>query len=404
MPRRNWWQRPQLRTDEDEGLERKVGWLELFFDLYFVVVIAQLSHHLAENVSWSGVGEFIFLFLPVWWIWVGSTYYIERFETEGIEHRLMVFAQMIPIAGLAVFAKHGLGDTSIGYGLSFAIARSFQIYLWWRAGYHDAQFRPTAKRFVTGFSIGVGFFYLSCLVPPPLRFLFWGLGLTIDMLTPTTTLKLQEKLPTFSSSKLPERYGLFIIIVLGESVVGVVSGLADQEQLSPLMGLAGILGILLAFGIWWIYFDFVGRRGPKPGMKWRFSWGYGHLPLALAITATGAGILNIIAAPDLVVSKPVALLISFAIALALTMMGLLELCLDRSPDEPTHPQISPSLKFAGAGVAAGLGLWSHDIHVIALELLLFGLLAVQMGYGVYVWFTQELEPEDAEPLKVLNHQ
>jgi low temperature requirement protein LtrA len=66
MAKRQWWQKPQLRTDEDQNIHRKVSWLELFFDLIFVVVVAELSHYLAKQVSLEGVGSFILLFLPVW--------------------------------------------------------------------------------------------------------------------------------------------------------------------------------------------------------------------------------------------------------------------------------------------------------------------------------------------------
>ncbi|NJM99082.1 MAG: low temperature requirement protein A [Phormidesmis sp. RL_2_1] len=260
MARRTWWQKPSLRTDEDEGLERKADWLELFFDLYFVVVIAELAHYLAEHVSWSGVGGFIFLFLPVWWVWIGATYYIERFETNGIEHRLIVFAQMIPIAGLAVFAHDALGETSVGYALSYAVCRTFHTYLWWRGGYHDRQFRPVAKRFVLGFSISVGLFYGSVLVPPPMRFWLWGAGLATDLLTPFLTLKQQAQLPRMSTSKLPERYGLFMIIVLGESVVGVVSGLAAQASFSLPSGDRGCPGSCDRL---WSVVDLFRLRGPQ---------------------------------------------------------------------------------------------------------------------------------------------
>ena len=391
MAKREWWQRPRLRTDEESELERKVSWLELFFDLYFVVVIAQLANHLATHPSWAGIGQFVFLFLPVWWVWIGTTYYIERFETEGIEHRLMIFAQMIPLAGLGVFAREGLGETSMGYGLSYAVCRIFQTYLWWRGGYYDRQFRPTAKRFVTGFSISIALFLLSALVPPPGRFVLWGLGLVIDIVTPLFTMQQQAQLPRFSTSKLPERYGLFTIIVLGESVVGVVSGLAEKIPLTVLAAMAGILGIALAFGIWWIYFDFIGRRPPKPGTGWVFIWGYSHMPLVISIAATGAGILNVIADEDGSLSYAVGLLIAGSIATSLSVMGILELCLRRDPQEPTHPRLSPGLKFAGAGVASLFGLLSNGMNVIVLELLLLGVLLVQMGYGLSVWFGQEVD-------------
>jgi low temperature requirement protein LtrA len=391
MAKRTWWQRPSLRNDEEEGLDRKVGWLELFFDLYFVVTIAELAHNLAENVSWTGLGEFIFLFLPVWWIWIGATYYIERFETEGIEQRLIVFAQMIPIAGLAVFAHYGMGKTSVGYALSYAVCRTFHTFLWWRSGRHDRQFRPVAKRFVLGFSISVGLFYLSVFMPIPVRFWLWGAGLLIDFVTPLLTLKQQAALPKLSTSKLPERYGLFIIIVLGESVIGVVSGLADQEAFSVLVAIAAILGIALTFGLWWIYFDFVGRRPPKPNAVSALSWSYLHLFLAIAITATGAGILNVIADEDSRLDYPVGLLIAGAVGSTLFIIGLIELFLRRDPNEPTHPRLSSGLKFGGGAIALAIGLISNGFNIVLLEGLLLIPILMQVFYGLYVWFSQDLE-------------
>lgn len=391
MARRSWWQKPTLRTDEDEGRDRKVGWLELFFDLYFVVVIAELAHYLAGHVSWSGLGEFIFLFLPVWWIWIGATYYIERFETEGIENRLIVFAQMIPIAGLAVFAHDAMGETSVGYALSYAVSRTFHTVLWWRGGIHDRQFRPVAKRFVLGFSISTGLFYLSVLMPLPVRFWLWGAGLAIDLITPAFTLEHQAMLPRLSTSKLPERYGLFMIIVLGESVVGVVSGLADQSVFSGFVAIAAILGIAMAFGLWWIYFDFIGRRPFKPGIWYAFFWSYLHLPLAIAVTAAGAGLLNVIADEDGKMDYAVGLLIAGAIGSALILIGLIETLLRRDHDEPTHPRLSSGLKFGGGAVAIIIGLVSRGFNIAALEALLLIPIFVQMAYGLYVWFTQDID-------------
>ncbi|MEA5463137.1 low temperature requirement protein A [Leptothoe sp. PORK10 BA2] len=391
MARRLWWQRPMLRTDEDQDLERKVSWLELFFDLYFVVVIAELAHYLLGHLSWHGVGEFAFLFLPVWWIWIGATYYLERFETEGVENRLFIFLQMIPIAGMAVFVHHGLGETSVGFGAAYAIARTIQIFLWWRGGYHDPQFRPVARRFVTGFTLAVALFYISLFVPSPVRFWLWGLGLFIDMITPAFTIQQQAKLPKFSTSKLPERYGLFMIIVLGESVLGVVQGVAARETLALPMAVIAILGIALTFGIWWVYFDFIGRRAPKSGTGWTFVWGYAHMPLAIAITAAGVGTQTLISDTDWIVQRNSGFLIGGAIGLALFMMGVLEFCLRHKPDEPTHPIWSPAMKLGAGVIAALVGGLSSGMYVLALQCCLMALIAVPMGYGMYVWFTQELE-------------
>ncbi|HEX6384663.1 MAG TPA: low temperature requirement protein A, partial [Anaerolineae bacterium] len=274
MTQRTWWQRPQLRTDEEVGQERKVSWLELFFDLVFVVVISQLSHHLASHISLTGAAGFLLLFIPVWWVWIGGMLYNERFETTDVSNRLFVFLQMLPVAALAVFARAGLEDGSIGFALSYVAARILLIFLWLRGGWHVPVFRPVSNRYAAGFTLSVLLFTASVFVPPPSRFLLWGLGLLIDLVTPMFTLRTQARLPRFSTSRLPERFGLFTIIVLGESIVGVVQGMAEQPELSGMTAVAGVLGMSLAFGLWWVYFDYIARRYPKPGVWWSLSWAY----------------------------------------------------------------------------------------------------------------------------------
>ncbi|MEO1134206.1 MAG: low temperature requirement protein A [Cyanobacteria bacterium J06639_1] len=389
MPRHQWWQKPVLRADEDRGLERRVSWLELFFDLYFVVVIAELSAQLARDVSWPSLGKFVVLFLPVWWVWIGSTYYIERFETEGVEHRLNLFALMIPISGLAVFARDGFGATSLGYGLSYAIARTYQTLLWWNAGIHNPTFRPIAKRLSIGSSAGFGCFYASCFVPPPLRFACWGIGLAFDMLTPAFTLEQQKKLPKLSRDRLPERYGLFVIIVLGEVIFGVVSGLAARETLTISTAISGILGIALAYGLWWIYFDSVGRPTLRPSIAWRLGWSYAHLPLTMAIAITGAGILNAIGDNDLVPDTRVRMLLSGAVATALLSVAIVEFCSHRPAQKWADANLSFGLKCGSAFLALALGWVSQSLHAIAFELLLFLPISIQIGYGLYDWLARD---------------
>ncbi len=104
------WQRPILRTDEEQGLEQKATWLELFYDLVFVVVIAELAHTLSEEINLVSLGTFTFLFIPIWWVWIGVTFYNERFKSNDVSYRLFLFLQMIPVAAMAVFADDALGE------------------------------------------------------------------------------------------------------------------------------------------------------------------------------------------------------------------------------------------------------------------------------------------------------
>src|ERR671937_879089 len=96
-----WHDPPRLRTLEDAEEDRRATWLELFFDLVFVVAVAQLSLGLGNEVSLHDVLVFAGLFVPVWWAWVGYTFYADRFDTDDAPHRLLMIAGMFAVAGLA---------------------------------------------------------------------------------------------------------------------------------------------------------------------------------------------------------------------------------------------------------------------------------------------------------------
>lgn len=395
MAKRQWWEKPRLRTDEEEERERRVGWLELFYDLVFVVVVAELSHSLAEHVSFEGALGFMLLFIPVWWIWIGGTFYNERFETHDVSNRIIVFLQMLPVAALAIFAHDGLGETSVGFALAYAAGRVIIILMWLRSGWHEPLFRPVSNRYAIGFAISVLLFVVSIFVPPPARFWLWGLGLLIDLVTPMTTLKFQARLPRFSTSRLPERLGLFVIIVLGETLVGVVSGMAEQHNLTLAAGITGVLGIALGFGLWWVYFDFIARRQFRPGRWWPLIWAYLHLPLLMGIVATGAGISKVVASEEIPLPDEARWLVSGAVAASLILIGLIERTLRRRSDEPTHPWLSPLLKIITGVAAVGLAWLGSDLGPIPLLSLLLGLLLIQIIYGAYVWFSQPIAEAEA---------
>ena len=328
------WQKPELRRDEDESRERKVSWLELFYDLVFVVIIAQLSHGLARDVSWHGLLTFVLPFVPAWWLWIGGTIYAERFETEDVIHRLFMFLQMIPVAAMAVFLHHGLDEYSGGFAVAYALGRVLLICMWVRGGFHNPEARRVTNMFAVGFSTSVILFLGSLLVPTPVRYVLWSLALLIDLVTPLTTIPHQRALPRFSSDHLPERLGLFTIIVLGETIVGVVSGLAEIHHLTLEIGVVGLLGMALAFGLWWLYFDGVSHHPPRPGLRWSLARNYLHLPLVLGITAVGAAVLQVVGHTDHGVEGSVRWLLCGATAVVLVCLDLLTRVVDTEGPGP----------------------------------------------------------------------
>lgn len=378
---RTWWRRPILRTDEDEGRERRTGWLELFYDLVFVAIVAQLSHVVAADPGPGSVAQFAILFVAAWWMWIGGTVYNDRFETDDISHRLVTLLQMLPVAAMAFFAHDGLGADSTGFALAYVAGRIVIIVVWLRGGFHNPSFRPVSNRYAIGFSISVALWIASLAFSPPVRIALWVIALVIDLLTPVTTLEIQRHLPRLSRSHLPERYGLFTIIVLGESVVGVVNGASDTEGVTAAQAFAGGLGLAIAFALWWLYFDEVGARAPRRGPWWIISWSHLHLPFVAGLAIAGAGVLSIVAGGDASAPDAVRWVLAGALAVSFLALGLIELTL--GPHPGGEPDVHAGVHLAAGVACLVVAVLGSGLSGVGLGLVLFAIAAIQVGIGIW---------------------
>lgn len=293
--------KPRLRSAEREGHERHPTWLELFYDLVFVVAISKLSTALGADTSWEGLGKFALLFVPIWWSWVGQTFYLTRFDTDDLRHRLITVVQMAFVAVLAVVVPDAFGAKADLFALFYGALRMMLVAEYLSAGRAVPEARGLTTRYAIGFGLAAAIWFASMAVERPTCHVLWVLAIVVDIGTPFTATAIHMRIPPHRSH-LPERFGLFTIIVLGEAVAAVVHGMGHHEL--HIRGFrAGFLGLAIVFGLWWIYFDAVKgaqeRRLDERREARAFQvWLYAHLPLAMAITATAVGIQEVVTAVE----------------------------------------------------------------------------------------------------------
>ena len=385
---RRWWQPPRTVSERPE--ERRVTFLELFYDLVYVVIIAELSHALAEHISLTGLGTFVFLAIIVWWAWFNGAIYHDMHGNNDIRTRVFTFLQMFTVAAMAVFAHNALGEGAVGFALSYAAFHLILTWLWWRTGVYDPQHRPLSQPYAITFLLTSLLFIGSIFVPAPWRFLLWGLGLLTDLvllllLLTSTKAAVQAALDRMLlvSPSAIERFGTFTIIVLGEVIVGVVGGVAGHSHWSWLVGETAALGMVIAIGLWWIYFDFVSGRSPIARPVTSLAWIYLHLPVSVGIAAVGASLLNVVEHAGEPLPSAVGWLLIGAIATALVSIALIIRFLD-FPEayRPLYRNGSILMLSAGA-LVVGLGLTTIDL--LPLLLALSALLLAPVVYGILIW-------------------
>jgi low temperature requirement protein LtrA len=287
---RPWLRPPRVRTPADGAEEeRHASWLELFFDLVFVVAVAELARQLVLDHSLGGFGIFAGLFLPVFIAWQGFTFYADRFDTDDVLFRTVMLTAMLAIAALAVqIPDVASGRHDAGFVVAYATLRSLLIGLYLRAWRSAPEARPLIARYAGGYSISVALWLVSLLVDPPLRYVLWGVGLAIEYAMPVLAQRIHARLPV-DPSHVPERFALFTVIVLGESVTAVALGTADQDW-RVASALTAVLGFAAVACLWWVYFD----RGIEGGLSSRTGsmqiFTRVHIPLLAALTAVGAGV------------------------------------------------------------------------------------------------------------------
>lgn len=287
--------RPVLMRDRTEP-HRPATPLELLFDLCFVVAVAVLAaslhHGLAEGHITSAVLGYAVLFVPLWWAWMSYTWYSTAFDNDDVLFRLLTLAQMAGVLVVASSIPSALAGNPVPFTLAYTAMRVPLVLQWIRAARQDAAHRRFATRYAVGIVVAQSIWLAALAVPSPARWAVWALAIVVDLLTPIWATRVAPG-RVFHASHIAERYGLFTLIVLGETILAVAIGAGDVIDAGVLdIGTVIISGTALtvAFGIWWLYFDTLGRQALERHRRAAFIWGYGHALLYASIAAIGAGV------------------------------------------------------------------------------------------------------------------
>ncbi len=281
---------------------RVASQLELLFDLTFVVAVAaataELAHHIAGGHGLAGLIPFLQVFFAIWWAWMNFTWFASCYDTDDVAYRLLTMVQMAGVLVLAagVPAAAGHDDYAI-VTLGYFIMRLGLVAQWARAGLEDRERRRTALRYAAGVGLlQVGWVLRLVLdeagvLPPSLRLPFFLCLAVLELAVPRWAERVNPT--TWHPHHIAERYGLFTIILLGESVLaasrGVQGALEAGRGGGALVVVAGS-GLVLLFALWWLYFLVEAGEGLTERRHRSFLWGYGHYGIFAALAALGAGL------------------------------------------------------------------------------------------------------------------
>jgi low temperature requirement protein LtrA len=329
--RRALWQPP--RPHGEQPRERMVGPLELFYDLAVVVLVAQAAHRLAGHLSWPGLGEFTAVFTLVWIAWANGSLHHELHGHEDARARSTFLLQILVLAAMGAFIPQAGGARGAAFAVASAVLFAVLTVLWLLAARGDRpEYRRPSRLFVTGTAACAVLLAGTALLPAGARVPAWGVIDAAYLAGFSAILVMTDRSATpgvVITDALTERFGAFIIIVLGETLTGVVAGLSSRP-ISGLTMAVGLVAAVVGFGAWWTYFDFAGQRRPRTRRAASLQWILGHLPLTAAVAAMGAAMVSLVdhahagrtpAATAWVLCAGAAVVLGATIALAVTLQA-----------------------------------------------------------------------------------
>lgn len=303
---------------------RKATWMELFFDLIFVVAIAKATHVLGHphegHIAPDLYLKFALIIIPVWWAWTGHTLFANRFDTGNTLYRVLTLFQMLCAISLSVFINPDFDPNYQGFLLSYAAFRIALVLMYLHASWTCPQSRQVSNYLAIGFAIGTSISLSSLFFDGNWKYVLLYAGIAFDLAVPLLGRARLKAIPV-EPHHLPERFALLAIIVLGESVVNLSISL-EASSWNLDMIIAGLAGFILIAALWWVYFDTVETTviGKPHGAGHAII--YGHLFIYAGMSIL-ANVLSYGIHPQIGLSDH-KLLSVLAMALILTPMSVLQ--------------------------------------------------------------------------------
>lgn len=302
---------PRFLRDRSEGHQQRATTLELFYDLVFVFAITQISHHLLVHLSWAGVLQSAVMLVAVWWSWNYTTWVTNELDPESPVVRGVVVALMLLSLLMAVAIPDAFGDRALLFAVPYVVLQvGRHVFLALVTADRGSPERERAVRILLWFAVAGTFWVAGAVLDDPTRTVLWLVAVLVDLAGPVSTYRVPG-LPRLDPSRwdvvaahFAERFQLFVIIALGESIV--ITGATTAElTLDAPRSTAFVVAFLGSAAFWWLYFGDGATRaehrlaaaGNRSTQVARDAYTYLHVLLVAGIILAAVGDELVIAHP-----------------------------------------------------------------------------------------------------------
>ena len=247
--------RPTSLRLPDEKKERHATWLEIFFDLIFAVIVVQLSDRLSNDFTLLGLCECVALLVPSMWAWVSYTVFAARFDNNDAIHWLMTFIIMFAGAVMAIQVPTALENGGTEFSIGFIISQISLLVLYSRPLQGKTTPKNISHFYLIGYGLAVICWIVSLFFDAPQKFILWTLGMCIYLSIPLIGRKKVLSKAPLDTTYIPERFGSFTVIILGQMIASAVFGLGSASW-HPSSVVTSMMAFAFAILIWGQYYLF----------------------------------------------------------------------------------------------------------------------------------------------------
>jgi low temperature requirement protein LtrA len=287
-------ERDEVQEKQPDAGEKRVAPLELFFDLVFVFALTQVTQLMSDNPTWEGLGQGMLVLVALWWAWGAYAWLTNYIAAENDRERLLMFAVMGAFLVAALAVPHAFDEDALLFGIAYAAARWLHIFIFAEANEDVDTGQAIVRLARTALPAPLLLISAGLVDDGTARAVIWIVALGIDLAGP-----LVYGVSGFrvSAGHFAERFGLIVIIALGESIVAIGAGVSGDLDAGIIV--AAALGLIASCALWWAYFDvwslisetrFRRARGEDRLLIARDAYSYLHLPMVAGIVLVALGI------------------------------------------------------------------------------------------------------------------
>ena len=265
--------------------ERHASWLELFFDLVFVLALSGITVRLGGAAAPTADQILVALgiYIVVQWSWVGQAFFDARFELDDVPHRLLVLIATAGAGAEALGTRESIESYLLPIG--YLVVRGALIAAYLRVYLSDRPARPLVSVYLIGFGIGWLLWLGSLALAPTQRPVVWVVAVVLELLTPWVGFRPLTRHPV-NATHLPERIGQFIIILLGSTLTDLSDAVPVSDAAATVVGAAAVAFVVPA-SVWWVYTTFLTSRLAIPRLSSGRGYAFLHTPYGAAILFMG---------------------------------------------------------------------------------------------------------------------